>query len=100
MVVRARAGLDVALHVQREVVRPRETPVAMTTLERLGSRVLSVVTSQLVRARETPAAALPLAFVRLFTCNTNTTFCRQVQHIDTTDIGTITEIQRDREMVS
>ena len=50
---------QVPLHVQRQVVRPREGPLTQPTLERPVARVLAVVTRQLVGAGELPAAALP-----------------------------------------
>ena len=58
---------SVALHVQRQVVRPRERPRAEVTLERLEARVLSVVPGQFVRPSILPLAALPRALVRLLT---------------------------------
>ena len=56
---------DVALHVQREMVRAREGPLTEPALERPVAGVLAVVASQLVRASELPAAAFPAALVRL-----------------------------------
>ena len=58
-----------ALHVQRQVVRPREAALTAVTLERLGARVFAVVPGQLVGAGEPPLAALPRAPVRLLACN-------------------------------
>jgi hypothetical protein len=65
-------SLGVALHVEREVVRAREAPVAVSTLERFGARVFPVVARQLVGSREPPLAPLPRAPVRLLSCNTHT----------------------------
>ena len=55
----------VALHMQREMVRARESSLAEPALERPVASVLAVVASQLVRAGELPAASLPAALVRL-----------------------------------
>ena len=60
--------LAVALHVQCQVVGPRKTSITVTTLERLGARVLPVVPRQLVTPREPPLAAVPRTFVGLLTC--------------------------------
>jgi len=59
----------VALHVQRQVIGPREAAIAVAALERLGTCVLAVVAGQLVAPRKPPFTALPGALVRLFTCN-------------------------------
>ena len=56
------------LHVQGEVVGPREAPVAVLALEGLEAGVLAVVPRQLVGPREPPLAAVPRATVRLLTC--------------------------------
>ena len=56
------------LHVQRQVVRSGEAPVAVVALERLDPGVLAVVARQLVRASKSPLAALPRTLVRLLTC--------------------------------
>ena len=56
------------LHVQGEVVRPGEAPVAVLALEGLEAGVLAVVPRQLVGPREPPLAAVPRATVRLLTC--------------------------------
>ena len=56
---------DVPFHVQSEVVRARERPLAQSALERPVASVLAVVASQLVRAGELPTAAFPAALVRL-----------------------------------
>ena len=56
---------DMALHVQCQVVRARESSLAEPALERPVASVLAVVASQLVRAGELPAASLPAALVRL-----------------------------------
>lgn len=61
-------GLHVPLHVQSQVVRPGERPVAELALEGPVARVLAIVTDELIRARELPAAAFPVAVVGLFTC--------------------------------
>ena len=42
------AAALMSLHVQRQVVRPREGSVTQMTLEGFGSRVLPVVTGQLI----------------------------------------------------
>lgn len=63
------AVLDVPLHVQREVVTPREAAVTMTTFEGFGAGVLPIVAGQLVTAGEAPATTFPLALVRLFSWN-------------------------------
>lgn len=57
----------VPLEVQGQVVRPGEAPITVGALEGLGARVFSVVSRQLVRPREPPLAAVPGAPVRLFT---------------------------------
>ena len=54
--------------VQRQVVGAREGAVALRTSERLLPGVLPVVPRQLVRPRELPVAALPGALVRLLAC--------------------------------
>lgn len=60
---------EVPFLVQRQMVGPGETSLAMATLERFGASVLAVVAGQLVRSGKAPAAADPFAFVRLFACN-------------------------------
>lgn len=50
--------------MQGEVVGPREGPLTDSALERLGARVLAVVARQLVGPREPPLALRPLAGVR------------------------------------
>lgn len=55
------------LHVKSQVIGSREGSLADTALERLGSRVLAVVTSEFVRAGEAPLALGPLTVVRLLT---------------------------------
>lgn len=50
---------DVPLHVQGQVIRPGETPVAVVALEWLRSGVFAVVSCQLVTAGKAPFAALP-----------------------------------------
>ena len=57
------------LDVQRQVVAAGEAAVAELALERLGARVLPVVTRQLIRPGEAPLAARPRALVRLLACN-------------------------------
>lgn len=56
------------LHVQRQVVGPREGALAQVALEGLLARVLAEVARQLVGPRELPRAALPRALVRLLAC--------------------------------
>ena len=63
----AHPPLLVPLHVEGEVVRPGEAPVALAALEGLDAGVLAQVPGQLVRPREPPLAALPRAPVRLLT---------------------------------
>ena len=58
-----------ALHVQRQVIGPREAALTALTLERLGARVFAVVSGELVGAGEPPLAALPRAPVGLLACN-------------------------------
>jgi len=60
---------EVPFLVQRQMVGPGETSLAVATLERFGASVLAVMAGQLVRPGKAPAAADPLAFVRLFACN-------------------------------
>ena len=55
----------VALHVQGQVVRARESSIAEFTVEGLVPGVLALVARQLVGARKPPAAVLPLADVGL-----------------------------------
>ena len=50
--------------MQREVVTPRELPLTLLTLERLGAGVFAKVSRQFVGAREFPRASLPRARVR------------------------------------
>lgn len=57
-----------SLHVQGQVVGPREGPVAQVALEGSVTCVLAVVAGELVRTRELPAAAVPVAMIRLLTC--------------------------------
>jgi len=59
----------VTLHVERQVIGPREAAIAVAALERLGTCVLAVVAGQLVAPRKPPFAAVPGALVRLLTCN-------------------------------
>ena len=54
-----------ALHVEGQVVRPGEGPVAHLALERPVARVLPVVPRQLVGSGEFPSAILPGALVGL-----------------------------------
>lgn len=56
------------LHVQGEVVAPRERSLADRAFERLRARVLPIVPSQFVAPREPPFAFWPLALVRLLAC--------------------------------
>lgn len=60
--------LSVALHMQSQVVRTAEAPVAMTAFERFRPRVLAVVAGQLVAPGESPFASFPGAFVWLLPC--------------------------------
>lgn len=57
-----------SLHVQRQMVTPGEAPLADDALERFGTGVFTVVPRQLIGPRETPLALGPLAGVRLFAC--------------------------------
>lgn len=50
------------------MIRPRETPVTVVALKRLGAGVFAVVPRQLVAPGESPLTALPRALVRLLTC--------------------------------
>ena len=59
------------LHVQSQVVRPGEGPVAEVALEGPVPGVLAIVTGELVGASELPAAAFPVAVVGLLTCRRN-----------------------------
>lgn len=70
--VRWAPRLHVPLHVQGQVVRPGEGPVAEVALEGPVPGVLAVVAGELVGAGELPAAALPVAVVRLLTCRGST----------------------------
>ncbi len=54
-----------ALHVQRQVVRTRESSIAEFAMERLVPGVLALMPRQLIGARKTPAAVLPRAYVGL-----------------------------------
>lgn len=56
------------LHVQGEVVRAREGPLADAAFEGLVAGVLPSVAGQLVGPGEPPVALAPLALVRLLTC--------------------------------
>lgn len=56
------------LHVQRQVIAARETPLADDALERLGAGVLPIVSRQLIGSGEAPLAVGPLACVRLLAC--------------------------------
>lgn len=55
------------LHVQGQVVAPRETSGAEAALERLGARVLPVVPREFVGPGEPPLAAFPGTLVRFLT---------------------------------
>lgn len=57
--VRAEAILDVPLHVQRQVVGTRETPVAVTAFEWLCSSVLPEVSGEFIAPCKAPFTALP-----------------------------------------
>lgn len=60
-------------HVQGEVVGAGEGALADGTLERFRAGVLAVVAGELVRPRESPLALRPLTCVRLFSYeNTDT----------------------------
>ena len=54
----------VSLHVEREVVGPREGPLTEPALERTVAGVFAVVTGQLIRACKLPSTALPAALIR------------------------------------
>jgi len=56
-----------ALHVERQVIAPREAPLADDALEGFGPRVFPVVPGQLIRPGEPPLALRPLAGVGLLT---------------------------------
>lgn len=53
------AILDVPLHVQRQVVRTGETPVAVTAFKWLRSSVLPEVSGEFIASCKAPLAALP-----------------------------------------
>lgn len=55
------------LHVQGQVVAPREASGAEAALERLGARVLPVVPREFVGPGEPPLAAFPGTLVRFLT---------------------------------
>lgn len=57
-----------ALHVEGEVVRSGERPLAEVASERLLTRVLAEVARQLVRPSKLPHAPFPCAMVRFLTC--------------------------------
>ena len=57
-----------SLHVQGQMVRSREAPLAVRALEWLDPGVLAVVPGQLIRPGKPPLTALPGAPVRLLTC--------------------------------
>jgi len=75
-------SLLMSLHVEGQVVRAGEAPVAMGALERLQSGVLPMVTGQLVRSGEAPLAALPGATVGFFACKES-----QVEPINVNALG-------------
>lgn len=58
-----------SLHVQSEVIGPREGAFAKVALERSVAGVLAEVASQLIGAGELPAATLPTATVWLLAWN-------------------------------
>lgn len=62
------SGWLVALHVEGEVVGPREGSLAEVALERLETGVLSEVAGQLVRPSKLPRAPFPTALVGFFSC--------------------------------
>lgn len=59
---------SVSLHMEGQVVGPREGPLTQMALKRFLSCVFPVVTCQLVRACELPRAPLPRALVRFLSC--------------------------------
>lgn len=71
---------DMTLHVECQVVRARERPLAESALERPVAGMLAVVASQLVRASELPATALPAALVRLL-ARVRAEMCLQVRRL-------------------
>jgi len=57
---------EVPFLVQRQMVGPRETSLAVATLEWFGASVLAVMAGQLIRPGKAPATTDPFAFVRFF----------------------------------
>ena len=53
------------LHVQSQVVRPRESSVTQLTVEGLVARMFPLVSCQLVTSGESPATIVPAADVGL-----------------------------------
>ena len=66
--------LDVALHVQRQVVRTAEAAVTVATLEGFGSGVFAVMAGELVGAGEAPLATGPGTPIGFLTWNERKTF--------------------------
>jgi len=64
-----RPSSSVPLHVERQMIAPRERSLTEMALERLLARVLAIVPRQLVRSCEFPRAALPCALIWLLACN-------------------------------
>lgn len=60
--------LHMSLHVQCQMVRSGEGPLAEVTLERPMTSVFSVMTSQLVGPGELPATTLPVTVVWFLAC--------------------------------
>lgn len=59
---------DVAPSVKCQVIRARETAVAVGAAKGFDAGVLAKVPRQLIRAGKAPGTALPCALVWLFTC--------------------------------
>jgi len=57
----------VPFHVESEVIRSREAPLALAALEGLRAGVFPKMAGEFVGTGESPAAARPAAAVRLFT---------------------------------
>lgn len=51
--------LDMSLHMERKMVRPGETPVAVVTLKGLCTCVFPVVPCELIAPCKTPLASFP-----------------------------------------
>lgn len=55
------------LHMEGQMIRPGEGPLAEATLEGPVPGVLPVMAGQLIGTRELPPASLPPTLIRLFT---------------------------------